>query len=72
MPSRRFQANFQTLDLAGLLKTKQSAREKDAIDRRVLERVIEALRYRKHKRPRPGIDILPVLVLPAPAPPPAP
>ena len=42
----------QTLDLAGLLKTKQSAREKDAVDRRVLERVIEALRHRKHKRPR--------------------
>ncbi len=34
----------RTLDLPGLLKTKQSAREKDAADRAVLERAIRILR----------------------------
>ena len=33
----------RTLDLPGLLKTKQSAREKDAADRAVLERAIRLL-----------------------------
>ena len=33
-----------TVDLEGLLKTKQTAREKDKLDRAVLERAIEALR----------------------------
>ena len=34
----------RTLNLEGLLKTKQSAREKDAADRVVLERALEKLR----------------------------
>lgn len=34
----------RTLNLEGLLKTKQSARGKDAADRAVLERAIEKLR----------------------------
>jgi len=34
----------RTLDLPGLLKTKQSAREKDAADRAVLERAIRLMR----------------------------
>lgn len=34
----------RTLDLPGLLKTKQSARDKDAADRAVLERAIRILR----------------------------
>ncbi len=34
----------RTLNLEGLLKTKQTAREKDKLDRAVLERAIEALR----------------------------
>ncbi len=33
-----------TVDLEGLLKTKQTAREKDKLDRAVLERAIEALK----------------------------
>jgi diphthamide synthase (EF-2-diphthine--ammonia ligase) len=33
-----------TIDLEGLLKTKQSARDKDKLDRAVLERAIEALK----------------------------
>jgi predicted nucleotidyltransferase len=33
-----------TLDLEGLLKTKQTAREKDKLDRAVLERALEALK----------------------------
>jgi hypothetical protein len=35
----------RTLNIEGLLKTKQSVREKDRLDREVLERAIEA--YRK-------------------------
>jgi hypothetical protein len=34
----------RTLDLEGLLKTKQTSREKDKLDRAVLERAIEALK----------------------------
>lgn len=34
----------RTLDLEGMLKTKQTAREKDAADRAVLERALEQLR----------------------------
>ncbi len=34
----------RTLDLEGLLKTKQSMREKDTLDRQILERAIDALR----------------------------
>lgn len=34
----------RTLSLEGLLKTKQSARDKDAADRAVLERALEKLR----------------------------
>lgn len=34
----------RTLNLEGLLKTKQSDREKDVVDRMVLERVLSALR----------------------------
>jgi len=37
-----------TLDLEGLLKTKQSCREKDIADRIILERAIETLSKRKH------------------------
>lgn len=37
---------IQTLDLEGLLKTKQSEREKDILDRKVLEKAIEKLRER--------------------------
>jgi hypothetical protein len=33
----------RTLDLRGLLKTKQSARDKDRLDRQVLERALEEL-----------------------------
>lgn len=36
-------APVRTLDLHGLLKTKQSGREKDAADRAVLERAIRLL-----------------------------
>ena len=35
---------MRTLDLEGLLKTKQTARDKDALDRIVLERALDALR----------------------------
>lgn len=35
---------LRTLDIEGLLKTKQSARDKDRLDRLVLERAIEVLR----------------------------
>lgn len=38
---------LRTLDLEGLLKTKQSLRDKDRADRAVLERAIEALRQNK-------------------------
>lgn len=34
----------RTLDIEGLLKTKQSVRDKDRLDRIVLERALEALR----------------------------
>lgn len=34
----------RTLDLEGLLKTKQAARDKDKLDRAILERAIEALK----------------------------
>lgn len=37
----------RTLNLKGLLKTKQSDREKDVVDRMVLERVLSALRDEK-------------------------
>ncbi|MES9857867.1 MAG: nucleotidyltransferase [Sedimenticola sp.] len=40
----------RTLNLEGLLKTKQSNREKDAMDRMVLERVLNALRERSSTR----------------------
>ena len=36
-----------TLDIEGLLKTKQSQREKDRLDRLVLERALLALREPK-------------------------
>ena len=39
----------RTLDLEGLLKTKQSNREKDQRDREILERALEALR-RSHSK----------------------
>lgn len=35
---------LRTLDLEGLLKTKQSSRDKDKLDRLVLERALQALR----------------------------
>lgn len=35
---------LRTLDLEGLLKTKQTSREKDKLDRSILERALEALR----------------------------
>lgn len=35
----------RTLDIEGLLKTKQSLRHKDQEDRQVLERALQALRY---------------------------
>lgn len=35
---------LRTLDLEGLLKTKQTSRDKDKVDRLVLERALEALR----------------------------
>jgi hypothetical protein len=34
------------LDIEGLLKTKQTTRDKDRLDRQVLERALEALRRR--------------------------
>lgn len=37
----------RTVDLAGLLKTKQTMRSKDAGDRLALERALEALRHRE-------------------------
>lgn len=36
----------RTLNLEGLLKTKQTSREKDKLDRAILERAIEALKRR--------------------------
>jgi predicted nucleotidyltransferase len=35
---------LRTLDLEGLLKTKQSARDKDKLDRMILERALQAVR----------------------------
>lgn len=43
----------RTLDLDGLLKTKQSAREKDRMDRMVLERAMAALRAGPAEDPEP-------------------
>lgn len=42
----------QTLSLEGLLKTKQSKRDKDVMDRIVLEKALEALR--NHNEPGPS------------------
>ncbi len=36
----------RTLDLEGLLKTKQTARDKDRVDRAVLEQALQAIRQR--------------------------
>lgn len=41
---------IRTLTLEGLLKTKQSAREKDRGDRMILERALAASRHRDEKR----------------------
>ena len=38
---------MQTLSLEGLIKTKQSMRDKDTMDRVILERAIAALRDKK-------------------------
>lgn len=43
---------IQTIDLEGLLKTKQSMRDKDVGDRRVLERALEALNSGRLKPPK--------------------
>ncbi len=40
----------RTLNLEGLLKTKQSDREKDVVDRMVLERVLNSLREKSSTR----------------------
>jgi hypothetical protein len=40
-----------TLDLEGLLKTKQTSRDKDISDRHILERALEALRAGRNLRP---------------------
>jgi hypothetical protein len=42
---------IRTLDLEGLLKTKQTARDKDGLDRVVLERAIEALSRDRGRQP---------------------
>lgn len=39
----------QTVNLEGLLRTKQTTREKDISDRIILERALEALNERKSK-----------------------
>jgi len=41
----------RTLDLEGLLKTKQTSRDKDRLDRVVLERAIEALSRDRGRQP---------------------
>ncbi len=42
--------SLQTVNLEGLLRTKQTARDKDIADRIVLERALKALRGRDNKR----------------------
>lgn len=41
---------INTIDLAGLLKTKQTAREKDISDRQIIERALQAIKAEKTKK----------------------